>query len=757
MYIPLRVFSPFSVGFGAVQPDKVVAYCKLHGLPAAGIADHNTLGGALTMSKVLSKEGIQPLTGMTLDVSFEDAQGTLVLFATSQVGYAALLRVANHRNLSETPGPVPLGSLRDLIGMAARDVIALTGGHDGLLDQLIAMGRKIHPACTELVDIFGVDQLYIELQRHDVVPGTAERALLQAANHFGLPLVATNEAHYAQADAVEAHDAFLCISDKTFLSEAARRRARSGQYLVTPEEMQRRFSDIPEALENSVEIARRASFMVEPTAPELPAFRTENGEDEDTALRTQAHAGLDARLARMTAFEDHGRKDYVARLETELGIISRMGYPGYFLIVADFIGWARNNGIPVGPGRGSGAGSLVAWALGITDIDPLRFGLIFERFLNPERVSMPDFDIDFCQERRDEVIEYVRQRYGSDRVAHIAAFGTLQARAVVRDVARVMQVPYPVADRFAKMIPHNPSNPISLQEAVEQDTLSDAIEASGDDIKAMFRTALQLEGLYRHVSTHAAGIIISDRPVADVVPVHRDHNGKLATSFEMKAVEAAGLVKFDFLGLKNLDIIKGALDFIDSAKGKKIDLSEIGFEDPRTYRDLASGDGFAVFQLESAGMRQAMQDLRVSDIEELIALISLYRPGPMDQIKTYAAVKRGDEEVHYAHPETRDVLAPTNGVMIYQEQVMEIARRLAGYTPGEADMLRRAMGKKIQSEMDAQKTRFQDGAAAGWVDITLDDGSKRTVHALSRFPALDGSGRSVTIADAIESGVEVAL
>lgn len=757
MYIPLRVFSPFSVGFGAVRAEQIADFCKEHDIPAAGITDHNTLGGALSMSKQLAARGIQPLVGLTIDVSFSDTTGTLVLFATNQSGYSALLRVANHRNTAADPAPLPIHVLAEKIGHDAGSLMALTGGKDGLLDQMIASGQKIQPACAELVTLFGADRIYVEIQRHSAVPGTAERTLLQAARHFSLPLVATNEAHYANSSDTEAHDAFLCISDKTVLADAARRHARNGQYLVDPQEMKERFADLPEAIANTVEIARRAAFMVEPAEPRLPAYVSETGESEADALRRMAAEGLKSRLSRMNAMEGHDENDYFSRLETELGIIIRMDFPGYFLIVADFIGWARANGIPVGPGRGSGAGSLVAWALGITDIDPIRFGLIFERFLNPERISMPDFDIDFCQERRDEVIDYVRSKYGSERVAHIAAFGTLQARAVVRDVARVMQVPYPVADRFAKMIPANPSNPITLAEAMEQDALAEAIREAGDDIKAVFRIALQLEGLYRHVSTHAAGIIISDRPVADVVPVHLDQNGKLATSFEMKAVEAAGLVKFDFLGLKNLDIIQGALDFIEQSGKGRIDLSEVGFEDDRTYAGLAGGDGFGVFQLESAGMRQAMQDLQVSNIEELIALISLYRPGPMDQIKTYAAVKRGDEEVHYDHPETREVLEPTNGVMIYQEQVMEIARRLAGYTPGEADVLRRAMGKKIQSEMDAQKARFQDGAAAGWTMITLDDGSRRRVHALSRFPALDGSGRTVTITQAIEEKIEVAL
>ena len=399
----------------------------------------------------------------------------------------------------------------------------------------------------------------------------------------------------------------------------------------------------------------------------------------------------------------------------------------------------------------------MAYALGITDIDPLPFGLIFERFLNPDRVSMPDFDIDFCQERREEVIDYVRGKYGADRVAHIASFGTLQARNTVRDVARVMQIPYPVADRFAKMIPANPANPITLAEAVEQTGLAEAIAESDEEIRTLFRISQQLEGLYRHVSTHAAGMIISDRPVAEVVPCHLDQNGKLSTSYEMKAVESAGLVKFDFLGLKNLDIIDAAIGFVKSTKGEDVDLDALAYEDPKTYAALAGGDGFSVFQLESAGMRQAMKQLKVDNIEDLIALISLYRPGPMDQIETYAAVKAGDQEVAYAHDEMREVLEPTNGVMVYQEQVMEIVRRLAGYSMGEADLLRRAMGKKIASEMEAQRETFAKGAAAGWVEVTLDTGETRKVHAQARFAALDGSGRQVTLQEALDREIEIAL
>jgi len=754
MYIPLRVYSQFSVGFGAVKTQTLVDYCLKHKIPAVGFADHNSLSGALTLSKALSSKGVQPLVGAAVEVHDHGHKGAIVLYATSETGYAALLRVVNARNISGQS--LSIAELENHIGQDAEHIIALTGGESGLIHALIQAGQKTLSTFEALVEIFGKD-LYVELQRDSAAPGPQEATLLKAAKHFGLPVVATAEAHYAQEGGEDAHDVFLCITDKTYLDSTKRRHAKAGRHLVAPDVMESRFADMPEALINTVEIARRAAFMVKTAAPSLPAFPTTDGVSEADDLKSKAQAGLEGRLALRSAMEDGASdKEYRDRLDYELGVITRMGFPGYFLIVADFISWAKNNGIPVGPGRGSGAGSLVAYALGITDIDPLQFGLIFERFLNPERVSMPDFDIDFCQERRDEVIEYVRGKYGADRVAHIAAFGTLQARAAVRDVARVMQIPYPVADRFAKMIPSNPANPISLAEAVEQEDLAQAIERADEDIQRLFEIAQKLEGLYRNVTTHAAGMIISDRPVADVVPVHLDQKGQLSTSYEMKATEGAGLVKFDFLGLKNLDIVKGALDFIRETKGEEIDFAAIGFEDPRTYSQLASGDGFSVFQLESAGMKQAMKQLRVDNIEDLIALISLYRPGPMDQIQTYAAVKHGEEQVQYAHAETREVLEPTNGVMIYQEQVMEIARRLAGYSMGDADLLRRAMGKKIASEMEAQAARFAEGGAAGWVDVELDNGEIRRMHALSTVTTADGTGRQVTLAEALENDLEIA-
>jgi DNA polymerase-3 subunit alpha len=761
MFIPLRVFSPHSVGFGAARAEEIADWCLRHDVPAVGIADRDTLGGVMANAKALSKAGIQLLTGGVFRMRHGAIEGDVVFYATSQAGYSGLLRIANAWNASDhaTRKAPDAARIAALAADDARDLIILTGGQQGIVSKLLGAddAQGAAEVLEQLSTTFG-SNLYVEIDRGPEGPAPEENALLALAVGYDLPLVATTIVAYADPDMAEAHDAYLCIANKTYLASEDRETSPAGRCLLSPDEMAERFSDLPHAVRNSVEIARRATFMVEPVQPCTPAFPVDAGETEKDVLGRLTRDGMKARLhAQLARGKAYSLDECRTRLDYELGVIAQMGFSGYFLIVADFISWAKAQDIPVGPGRGSGAGSLVAYALGITDIDPMEFGLLFERFLNPDRVSMPDFDIDFCQARRDEVIEYVRGKYGDERVAHIAAFGTLQARAVVRDVGRVMQIPFPVVDRWAKLIPSNPANPVSLTEAMETEALSGDLDDAEPVVQEMFRIALKLEGLHRHVSTHAAGVIISDRPIAEVVPVHLDAHGKLATSFEMKAAEAAGLVKFDFLGLKNLDVIHGAVGFVQETKGQTVDFNTMGFEDDETFEALGAGDGFAVFQLESMGMRKAMTKLGVSDIEELIALISLYRPGPMEQIADYAAVKHGEQDVAYLHPEMREALQPTNGVMIYQEQVMEIARRMGGYSLGEADLLRRAMGKKIKAEMDAQQARFIAGAGEGWVDVETDAGEVRRVHALTKLAALDGSGRRLTIQEAIDESVEVAF
>ena len=525
-----------------------------------------------------------------------------------------------------------------------------------------------------------------------------------------VPLVATNDCYFMERKAHEAHDALLCIADGRYVSEDDRRRVTEEHYFKSSEEMCALFADIPEAIENTRVIAQRCAFLLEPIAPILPAFDTAGGRSEFEELKAQAIEGLEWRLS-MAGELIHDHDEYMQRLDFELGIINEMGFPGYFLIVSDFIKWAKAENIPVGPGRGSGAGSVVAWALKITDLDPLELGLLFERFLNPERVSMPDFDIDFCQERREEVIRYVQDKYGRDRVAQIITFGKLQARAVVRDVGRVLQMPYGQVDRLSKMIPNNPANPVTLQEALDQDP-DLRLEIKKDDTSVrLIEIALQLEGLYRHASTHAAGVVIGDRPLHELVPVYRDPRSDMpVTQFNMKFVEQAGLVKFDFLGLKTMTVLQKAVEIVEHTEGKIIDLLTMPMDDAPTYELMARGDTVGVFQLESTGMRDVLRKVKPNRFSDIIALVSLYRPGPMDNIPTYVAVKEGREEPDYMHPLLKPLLIDTYGIMIYQEQVMQAAQVLAGYSLGGADLLRRAMGKKIKEEMDKQRRMFVDGA-----------------------------------------------
>jgi DNA polymerase-3 subunit alpha len=590
-------------------------------------------------------------------------------------------------------------------------LILLSGGPDGPVDPLFVQGKPAegNSALEEMARVFG-DRFYVELQRHGLASERqAERGLVDWAYAHDVPLVATNDVHYAKAAQAKSHDALMCIADGAFTGQEDRRRVTGEHWFKPAAAMRELFADLPEACDTTVEIARRCAFLVPTRAPILPRFEAGAGRTEPEELMHQAREGLKARLQAVTPVAPEA--DYWARLEWEVGIIQQMGFPGYFLIVSDFIKWAKNHGIPVGPGRGSGAGSLVAWALTITDLDPLRFGLLFERFLNPERVSMPDFDIDFCQERREEVIDYVQERYGKDRVAQIITFGTLQARAVLRDVGRVLQMPLGQVDRLAKMVPANPANPVSLAQAIELEPRLKEARDSEAAVRTLLDTALELEGLYRNASTHAAGIVIGDRPLTELVPLYQDPRSTIpASQFNMKWVEAAGLVKFDFLGLKTLTVLDRARVYLER-RGAAVDWNSLPLDDPKTYELMASGQTVGVFQLESQGMRDTLRKMRCGSIEEITALISLYRPGPMEMIDTYIDRKFGRQDVDCLHPSLVDVLTETYGVIIYQEQVMKIAQVLAGYSLGEADLLRRAMGKKKKEEMDFQRARFVEGAS----------------------------------------------
>ncbi|MEQ1890619.1 MAG: DNA polymerase III subunit alpha, partial [Alphaproteobacteria bacterium] len=593
----------------------------------------------------------------------------------------------------------------------------LTGGALGPLGCLLRQGRRDASTALlqKLAEIFP-QRLYVELQRHGMMEeAAAEEDFIRFAYAQALPLVATNQVYFPQRDMYEAHDALICISAGAYVSQDDRRKLTPEHYMKSPAEMTVLFADLPEAIENTLEIARRCSWRPHTRAPILPRFGAP--EEEAAELRRQAALGLDNRLSDEGRYADE--TVYRDRLAFELDVIIKMGFAGYFLIVADFIKWAKGQGIPVGPGRGSGAGSCVAWSLTITDLDPLRFGLLFERFLNPERVSMPDFDIDFCQERRDEVIRYVRQKYGDDRVAQIIAIGKLQARAALRDVGRVLQMPYGQVDRLCKMVPNNPASPVTLAEAIKAEPRLKEEQESDPMVARLLDTAMRIEGLYRHASVHAAGVVIGDRPLQELVPLYREPRGEMpVTQFNMKWVEPAGLVKFDFLGLKTLTVIAKCVELL-ARRGVSLDIHKIPLDDIPSFEMLREAETVGLFQLEGSGMRDSIRSLRPDRFEDIIAMVALYRPGPMDDIPKYIACKNGHEEVEYPHPLLAPILSETYGVIVYQEQVMQIAQVLSGYSLGEADLLRRAMGKKIQSEMDAQRARFINGAIERGVDAAV--------------------------------------
>lgn len=721
-YVPLRVHSPFSVAEGAIRLPDLAGFLADHKIPAAAVTDTGTLAGAYYAKDALKKRGVQPIHGVHLNVSHPGLTSGIetsgiTLIATNQSGFLKLSELSSIEELEGKPMDIST-----LCKAASEEsgFLVLTGGKDGPLDTAISAAApdRAHQRLNSLKKFF-TDRLYVEIQRQDGTEKT--KALTDIARSLNVPCVATHVAWFIEKDMAAAHDILLCIDQKVTIDHPNRAKSDPSGYMLTPNDMYDLFSDIPEAVENTLEIAKRCSWFVEELTPVLPAFPTEGGRTEAQELRHQAKEGLDNRLE-LVDFTDGGqsqhgytKQDYYDRLDYELGVIEGMGFPGYFLIVSDFIKWSKDNDIPVGPGRGSGAGSLVAWVLTITDLDPLRYGLFFERFLNPERVSMPDFDIDFCQERRLEVVDYVRQKYGADRVAQIGTFGKLNARGVINSVGRCMQIPFPVVSALSQMIPNDPGSAVPLKEAMEMEPLLSALQKSEDNIREMFEIGIKLEGLYSHKSTHAAGVVIGDKPISQIVPVFKDDHDAVVTSFDMKSVEKASLVKFDFLGLKTLDVIKSTIDIAQRA-GQDITIEQIGTEDAETYSMLRRGDAFGVFQLESAGMRKAMLQIQPTCIEDIIALVALYRPGPMENIPLYAAVKSGDVDAEYMHPDMETTLAETHGIIVYQEQVMKLAQDLAGYTLGGADVLRRAMGKKIQSEMDLQRDVFLKGSAERSID-----------------------------------------
>ena len=743
-FIHLRVHSAYSLLEGALTIGKLAKLVAAQGFPAIGLTDTNNLFGTLEFSTRFKDAGLQPIAGLTLSVDFEDRQanqsslmaqgsakplepaGSIALFAMNEEGYASLLKLSSQAFFDPTETEVPHVRVSRLVEHNA-GLIVLSGGADGPINRAFVDGQSDVAVARlrRLHEIFG-DRFYVELQRHGrPEEASVEPRLVEQAYGLGIPIVASNEVYFAAPEDYEAHDALLCIAGGNYVVEDDRRRLTREHYFKTSEQMVELFSDLPEALQNTVEIAKRCAFRPLGKAPILPQFvsagdgasKEQQLELEVEELRQQAREGLEARLSVVPLADGYSREDYDQRLEFELDVIINMKFPGYFLIVADFIKWSKGMGIPVGPGRGSGAGSLVAWSLTITDLDPLRFGLLFERFLNPERISMPDFDIDFCQDRRDEVIRYVQKKYGEDRVAQIITHGKLQARAVLRDVGRVLQIPYGQVDRLCKLVPNNPANPLTLPEAIEEEPRLQE-ERDNDPIVAnLLATAQKLEGLYRHASTHAAGMVISDRPLDELVPVYRDPKSSFPiTQFNWKLVEAAGLVKFDFLGLKTLTVLQKAVELIKLGRGVEVDLAQVPLDDKPSFELLARADTVGVFQLESTGMRESLKKLKPDRFEDIIAMVALYRPGPMDNIPTYINRKHGEEPVDCLHPMLEETLTETYGVIIYQEQVMKIAQVMGGYSLGKADVLRRAMGKKDKAAMAEQQAEFVAGAVENDVE-----------------------------------------
>jgi DNA polymerase-3 subunit alpha len=736
-FVHLHVHSTYSLLEGALAISRLAELAKADRQPAVALTDTDNMFGALEFSEKMASSGIQPIIGAALAVDFGDHDigprgggaaivfPRIVILAARDVGYRSLMRLASRAHLETSTNERPHLKLAWL-EQETDGLIVLTGGPAGPLDMAIAAGQEAFAAArlAGLLSLFG-DRLYIELQRHGLaVERASEAALTDLAFARGIPLVATNEPYFAHEEDYEAHDALICIAEGRLLAEAERRHLTPEHRFKTRAEMAELFGDLPEALASSVEIAERCAYRPHVQTPILPRFSVGDGGaavDEAAELRRQAAAGLERRIAAHGIAHGRSLADYQDRLSFELNVIEGMKYAGYFLIVADFIQRAKAEGIPVGPGRGSGAGSLVAYALTITDLDPIRFGLLFERFLNPERISMPDFDIDFCQDRRDEVIRYVQERYGREQVAQIITFGTLQARGVLRDVGRVLQMPYGQVDKLCKLVPQNALNPVKLGRAIEDEPRLQAARDTDPVVRRAFDIAQKLEGLTRHASTHAAGIVIGDRPLTELVPLYRDPKSDMqVTQFNMKWVEQAGLVKFDFLGLKTLTVLDVAAKLL-RRRGGEIDLAAIPLDDAKTYALLARAEAVGIFQLESQGMRRALLDMRPDRFEDIIALVALYRPGPMANIPTYCARKHGLEKADYIHPKLEPILRETFGVIIYQEQVMQIAQVLAGYSLGEADLLRRAMGKKIRREMEQQRSRFVSGAVERGVERSQAD------------------------------------
>ena len=732
-FIHLRVHTAYSLSEGAMKVPALMHKLHDQGVPAIAVTDTANMFGGKAFSKYASDEGVKPILGCQFYLRNPDADDVLkskgriidpdkiVLLVMNAEGYANIMHLMKLSYLDNPQtGEKPQIKMTDLEKYSA-GLIALSGGVEGQIGRLLLEHRDQEAEeCTITLQKYFGNRLYMEISRIGLdTEKQTEDAFINLAYKYNIPLVATNEAFFFDVDMYEAHDALVCIAAGEYVSNDNRKKFSPNNRLRSEAEMVELFADLPEALESTVNIAKRCSYLSEKVQPLLPIFECPGGLSQDEFIDQEARKGLAARMQKHVYFEgmtaeqkEEIDKKYYARLEYELSVIKKMGFPGYFLIVADFIQWSKGHGVPVGPGRGSGAGSIVAWSLRITDLDPIKLDLLFERFLNPERVNMPDFDVDFCQENRGKTIEYVQQKYGFDHVAQIITYGKLQSKAVIRDVARVLQMPYSQADKISKMIPPGVQgkNP-TLQESLDQVPELEEMRQNDPQINKLFDIAMKLEGLYRHSGVHAAGVVIGDRPLDLLVPLYKDPRADMpVTQYDMKFVEETGLIKFDFLGLKTLTVIKRAVDWVKKTRGIELDMDNVPLDDRETYEMLQRGDTTAVFQFESAGMKDVHKQIKPDRFEDLIAIVSLYRPGPMDNIPTYIKRKHGEEEITYLHPALAPILDETYGIMVYQEQVMKIAQVLGGYTLGGADKLRKVMGKKMRDEIPKQRKMFTEGA-----------------------------------------------
>jgi DNA polymerase III subunit alpha len=714
----IKIHSQYSICEGAIKIDDLAEYCKLNKIKSIGLADSYNLCGALEFSEKMSKVGTQPIIGTQINLRFQNIIGKVTLYATSEQGYQNLTKLSSSSYLKNNETNDPYCEINELISNN-EDLILLTGNYYNFFGKLFYANKAkdFEKIIASLKSNFK-DRLYLEIQRHsENEEKNFENYLLNCSKTLDIPLIATQEVFYLKNDMYEAHDALTCIGEKNFIDDNSRFKYSNQHYFKQNDELLKLYSDLPEALENNYNFHLRFNFKPKKSKPILPSIGNDQNNSPEEVLIKLANEGMINRIKNFISkknlekTEDQIKSLYKDRLSHELNIINSMDYASYFLIVSDYIKWAKKNSIPVGPGRGSGAGSLVAYCLDITDLDPIEFDLIFERFLNPDRISMPDFDIDFCEEKRDLVFEYLKTKY-KDGVAHIITFGKLKARMVLRDVGRVLGLPYGHVDKICKMVPFDPSRPLTLQESIDREPRFKEEVKNNKKVKKLLDLSLKLEGLNRNMATHAAGVVIAGNKLAEQFPLYVDHSSNLilpSTQYDMYSSENAGLVKFDLLGLKTLTVIDKTIKRL-KLKNIDLDISKINHGDEKVFSLLATGETTGLFQLESAGMRDAIKQMKPNKFDDIIALVALYRPGPMSNIPIYNDCKNGVKEADYIHPTLKEILKPTYGIIIYQEQVMQIAQTLAGFTAGEADILRRAMGKKKKAELDKQKERFINGA-----------------------------------------------